>query len=78
MKHYCTHCRRRLELIVAHNLWSVHKACPFCKRIYTTWGAQVFQCETPALHVPLPLRFLEHVVGPIGNVIPGPHHRGLL
>lgn len=78
MIHYCHRCEGKLALILAHNLWSVHKACPKCGIIYTCWGARTFPCETPALHVPLPLVFADRVTIEFRRPIPGPNHRGLL
>lgn len=78
MKHYCTFCNLPLALIRAHNLWSVHKACPRCRRVYCCWGRAAFLCETPAQYVPLPLVFLEAVPHRAPGLIPGPHCRGLL
>jgi hypothetical protein len=78
MTHRCTMCDLPLLLIRAHNLWSVHKACPRCRRVYSCWGAKAFLCETPAQYVPLPLVFVEAVPGQTFRTIPGPACRGLL
>jgi len=78
LKHWCPRDGFCLKKILAHNLYSVHKACPKCGIIYTTWGTGVYICETPALHVPLPLVFIEAVEVHFRRMIPGPQHRGLL
>jgi hypothetical protein len=78
MIHHCAICDVPLALIRAHNLWSVHKACPRCHRVYSCWGRAAFVCETPAVYVPLPLVFLEAIPRTRVPMIPGPQCRGLL
>lgn len=74
----CPHCKNVIVRVLSHNLWTVHKACLWCDRLYVVFRDGVYDCQTPQTCAPRPWLVVEPLPPYPRPVQPGPQGMGLL